>query len=36
MKGVQLGLINIADTIDGIGLGLINIVMKGYHKLSVY
>ncbi len=36
MKGVQLGLINIADTIDGIGLGLINIVVKGYHKLSVY
>ncbi len=36
MKGVQLGLINIADTIDGIGLGLINIVMKGYHKLSVF
>lgn len=34
LKGVQIGLINIADTSDGYSIGLINIVMKGYHKLS--
>jgi hypothetical protein len=36
LKGVQIGLINIADTSDGYAIGLINIVLKGYHKLSVY
>lgn len=34
LRGVQFGLINIADTSDGYSIGLINIVMKGYHKLS--
>ncbi len=34
LKGVQIGLINIADTSDGYSIGLINIVLKGYHKLS--
>ncbi len=34
LKGVQIGLINIADTSDGYSIGLINIVFKGYHKLS--
>ena len=35
LKGVQFGLINIADTSDGYSIGLINIVLKGYHKLSL-
>jgi hypothetical protein len=34
LKGVQIGLINIADTSAGYSIGLINIVLKGYHKLS--
>lgn len=36
LKGVQIGLINICDTSDGYSIGLINIVLKGYHKLTVY
>jgi hypothetical protein len=35
LKGVQFGLINIADTSDGYSIGLINIVLKGYHKLTL-
>ena len=35
LKGVQFGLINIADTSDGYSIGLINIVLKGYHKLTI-
>lgn len=34
LKGVQFGLINICDTSEGYSIGLINIVLKGYHKLS--
>ena len=34
LKGVQIGLINIADTSEGYSIGLINIIAKGYHKLS--
>jgi hypothetical protein len=36
LKGVQIGLINIADTSEGYSIGLINIVLKGYHKLSFF
>lgn len=36
LKGVQIGLINISDTSDGYSIGLINVVMKGYHKLAMY
>ncbi len=36
MGGVQVGLINISDTSDGYSIGLINIVLKGYHKFSVF
>lgn len=36
LKGVQIGLINIADTSDGFSIGLVNIVLRGYHKLSLY
>ncbi|HEX2847863.1 MAG TPA: STN and carboxypeptidase regulatory-like domain-containing protein [Chitinophagaceae bacterium] len=34
LKGLQVGLINIADTSDGYSIGLINVILKGYHKLS--
>ena len=34
LRGVQIGLINIADTSSGYSIGLINIIVKGYHKLS--
>ncbi|RBL88809.1 LA_2272 family surface repeat-containing protein [Chitinophaga flava] len=36
LKGVQIGLVNIADTSSGYSIGLVNIVKHGYHKLSVY
>lgn len=35
LKGLQVGLINICDTSAGYGIGLINIVRKGYHKISL-
>ena len=35
LKGVQIGLINIADTSSGYMIGLVNIVKNGYHKLTV-
>lgn len=35
LKGLQLGLINIADTSNGFSIGLINIVRKGYHKITL-
>jgi len=35
LKGVQLGLINVADTSDGFSIGLINIVKHGYRKISI-
>jgi hypothetical protein len=35
LKGLQIGLINIADTSDGFSLGIINIVRKGYHKVTI-
>ena len=34
LRGLQIGLINIADTSAGYSIGLINIILKGYHKLS--
>lgn len=36
LRGVQFGIINVADTSDGYMIGLINVVLKGYHKLSMY
>jgi len=35
MKGLQIGLINVADTSSGFSIGLVNWVNKGYHKLSL-
>lgn len=34
LKGVQIGLINISDSSSGYSIGLINFVVKGYHKIS--
>lgn len=36
LKGVQLGVINIADTSDGYSIGLINIVRTGMHQFSFF
>ena len=35
LSGVQLAIINIADSSDGYGIGLVNI-SRNYHQLSVY
>ncbi len=36
LKGVQFALINVTDTSEGYSIGLINVVLKGYHKLAIY
>ncbi|HVV06308.1 MAG TPA: STN and carboxypeptidase regulatory-like domain-containing protein [Puia sp.] len=36
LKGVQIGLVNIADTSEGYGIGLLNIVKKGMHEISLF
>ena len=36
LKGVQIGVINIADTSEGVSIGLLNITHHGLHELSVY
>lgn len=36
VKGVQVGIVNIADSSAGVSIGLINIVKKGYHELELY
>ena len=35
LKGVQIGLINVADTSSGISIGLINIIRNGFYKVSL-
>jgi hypothetical protein len=35
LRGMQIGIINIADSSDGYSLGFINIIRNGYHKVSV-
>ncbi|MHA4810560.1 peptidase associated/transthyretin-like domain-containing protein [Flavitalea flava] len=35
LKGLQIGLVNIADTADGYMIGLINIVKTGLHEISL-
>jgi len=35
MHGTQIGLVNVADTSSGVGFGLLNLVRKGYHKVSI-
>ena len=36
MKGLQIGFINISDTVSGVPIGLINIVKRGYNKFEIY
>jgi hypothetical protein len=36
MKGVHLATINIADTLDGYAIGVLNLSRNGYHKLLVF
>jgi CarboxypepD_reg-like domain len=36
LHGVQIGLINISDTSSGYSIGLLNLVNKGYHKISLF
>jgi hypothetical protein len=35
LTGVQLALVNIADTSSGFSIGLLNIINSGYHKLAI-
>jgi hypothetical protein len=36
LKGVQIGLFNVADTSDGYAIGLLNIVKHGLHEISLF
>ena len=36
VTGLQIGLVNAADTSSGYSIGLVNIIRHGYHQLSVY
>lgn len=36
LRGAQVGIVNIADTLDGVGIGMFSFVKHGYHKLSCY
>nr|MCU0345647.1 hypothetical protein [Saprospiraceae bacterium] len=36
MRGLQIGLINISDTVSGVPIALINIVKRGYNKFEIY
>lgn len=35
LKGLQIGLVNIADTSEGASIGLINIIRNGFYKVSL-
>lgn len=35
LKGVQIGLVNVADTSQGVSIGLINIIRNGFYKIKV-
>ena len=35
VNGFQLGLLNIADTVSGVSVGLLNIISKGYNKFEI-
>jgi len=34
LKGVQMGMVNVADTSQGISIGLINIIYNGFYRIS--
>ena len=35
VRGVQIGLVNISDSVGGVPIGLFSVVMKGYHKIEI-
>ena len=35
LKGIQIGLVNISDSCQGIPIGLISLVKNGYHKIEI-
>lgn len=35
IRGMQFGLINVTDSIHGVPIGLLSVVLKGYHKVEV-
>lgn len=35
LKGVQIGLFNVADTSKGISIGLVNIIRNGFYKVTL-
>lgn len=35
VKGAQIGLLNVCDSIDGVPFGLMSFVLKGYHSLEI-
>lgn len=34
VKGLQLGLVNIADSLEGVSIGLLSLVRHGYHQVE--
>jgi len=36
INGVQIGLINVADTSEAVSIGLLNISRNGYHKVALH
>ncbi len=34
LKGVQVGIVNVADTSEGMSIGLVNLVRNGFYKIS--
>lgn len=36
VKGSQIGLINVADSVSGVSIGLLSFVKKGYRRLEVW
>jgi len=34
LKGVQIGIVNVADTSEGASIGLINIIRNGFYKIT--
>ncbi|MEZ4959093.1 MAG: STN domain-containing protein [Saprospiraceae bacterium] len=36
VRGVQIALINVSDTVSGVPIGLLNIVKHGYNKFEIY
>lgn len=35
VKGAQISFINLADTVDGVSIGFLSLVRKGYHKFEL-